>query len=115
MINWDEIDDLNKNVEWYAKHPITSRRDLADKLKQLLGFLNQFRPRSFNPDDRMTWPEMETEVLVRFDFGWRIAKLCYSVMFRNPAWKTDNEKLDYTAGIEWQPLPPIDKEEQNND
>jgi hypothetical protein len=107
MINWDEVDEIKQRLLQRAKYGITCA---DDDLYQLLKFLDQFRPRPFDPDDRMTWPEMETEVLTRFGFGWKVAKLCYTVTAKNPIWKTDNEKLDYAAGIEWQPLPPVGKE-----
>ena len=119
MINWDEVDKISQqhgklNLHLAYGDKINCYASLEEAhihRGDLLEFVNQFRPHPFDPDDLMTCPEMETEVLVNLKcLGWKIAKLCYSVMFKNPAWKTDNKKLDYTAGIEWQPLPPIGKE-----
>ena len=118
MINWKRVDyaifnhnlhhyDLENDCAYNADETLTTAHN--DRAI-LIDAVNQFRPRPFDPDDRMTWPEMETEVLVRFDFGWKIAKLCYTAITKGPIWKTDKERWDYTAGIEWKPLPPVGKE-----
>jgi hypothetical protein len=117
MINWDEVKNIEadhiEDSEYYVCRKIfkIDSERAHEQRGDLLELIAQFRPHPFDPDDRMTWPEMETEVLVRFDFGWKIAKLCYTAITKGPIWKTDKERWDYTAGIEWQPLPPVGKEE----